>query len=201
MRIIDEKGRFLNFMNIFDLLFIILIFCMMIPAGLFYYHHRAHKQPGEAPQQYSHVYKYAKAQAYLIQGVADRLKKGDRLLDSDGNALWEIDSVSNRPAVVGTAPKKPDAKISTSASHTKSYSLARNGGVIKSLGEAYDREEPETVEISSLRNMEISLKLWCRIEKDGSLIICKDGTRLLAGTTLQLSTNSYNIIVTISDVA
>ncbi len=200
MRFIDDKGKIFGLINIFDLLFIILIFAVIIPGAAFQYRHFK-DQKVEEEQKYRHIYKYVKAKAYLMPEVADRIKKGDRLLDEDGNVLLEVDNmIANKPVFLGAVAEKSDVGSRLSGVEKKSYSLnvPQSDGAIF-LGESFDVIK-DGIELSSIRRVEISLKIWCIVERDGAFIIIKGKLPLLIGRNITLVTKEYIASFTITHI-
>jgi hypothetical protein len=196
MRFIDEKGRVFGLVNMLDLAVIILIIAMMIPVAIY----RRNRQTDRL--RYRHVYMYVKAKAYLMKDVADRIKKGDKTTNLNNDTLIEVASViSNKPAELDAVALSDIALPRMPAVERRSYAL----NIPQSRGCVFLGEVAEPlkggIELSSLRLVELSLKLLCRFDRDGTLMIAqRDNLFFLEGVNVDLATERYSATFTITDI-
>jgi len=151
---------------------------------------------------YRHLYKDIRARAFLINEVAGRIKKGDHLLDSSGNLLWQItDIISDEPAVLDLAGRSDDALVVVEAQKRSDYSVS-NEEIAFSLGSTSDFVG-DKVKLPYLRRVTIALKLLCRVEKDGAVSITPPelgNTVLRVGETIRLAYKGYSASFAITDI-
>ena len=204
MRLIDEKGRIFGWINIFDLLAILLIVGMVIPGVVF--QHRRHKgdrtnKPFEKKEdvlKYSHVYKYAKARAFVMHEVANRIKKGDMMLSGDGRVRWQIaDIISIKPAVLTAEKETNRLKTNISTSSRVDYTLGVSNRSVP-LGAALD-VITDAMPLASLRDVEVLIKVQCRVERDGSFRTL-DNMLLLPSAELQFIQRDYIAAFIITEI-
>lgn len=205
MRLIDGKGKIFGLINIFDFLFIALILALLFTSSIFYYNRykdkRGHLKKIEKTS-YRHIYKYVKAKSYLISEVADRVKKGESFFDSKGNIIWEVvDIVSNNPACLGTMTVEDNNVQSELVVDKKqSYYLKvfdSNRNI--SLGHSMDILKGK-IKLSSFRRVEISLKLLCKVERDGKVKVVVNSSSLAIGRKIAIDTPKYYASFTITDI-
>ena len=197
MRFIDEKGRIFGLINIFDFLFITLIFVLLFTSTIFYYGRYKTKEE----INYRHIYKFAKAKAYLISDVADCIKEGDCRIDSNGEILLEVEGIiSNNPAFLEKVNKEIAADSKLHVGIKKSYAI----GVPQSRGAIFLGGFISTVkgriDLPSLREVELSLKVLCRTERNDALIMIVNSLPLNIGREIQISTPKYFASFTITDI-
>jgi len=204
VRLIDEKGRIFGWINIFDLLAILLIVGMVIPGVVF--QHRRHKgdrtnKPFEKKEdvlKYSHVYKYAKARAFVMHEVANRIKKGDMMLSGDGRVRWQIaDIISIKPAVLTAEKETNRLKTNISTSSRVDYTLGVSNRSVP-LGAALD-VITDAMPLASLRDVEVLIKVQCRVERDGSFRTL-DNMLLLPSAELQFIQRDYIAAFIITEI-
>lgn len=178
MRFIDDKGKILGVINVFDLLVIILILVMIVPGAVFRKKYYEKRQGFEGPYPYKHVYKTVRARGYIIPEVANLINAGDSKRNPNGEIVFEVIKVIyNKPVFYGNPGGTTLYRVSSPLPCPR------------------DGEEKDT----SFREIEIEMRLLCKVERTGAITIGVD-TPLSLGVSTNLDTEEYFVPFQITEI-
>lgn len=203
MSFIYKRNKLFGLVNIFDLLFIILILFLLAPqAAILYSRYRGKNITGE-PLPYRHIYKNAKAVTYAVSEVADRIRIGDAAWDRNGSIEAEIITIiSDTPAQFKAGPIEEDAGLMILSDEMIEYTAIGVTGEKENdipAGIALEKKEKK-VAISSIRRIEAELKILCKVERGDELTIAQQQKPFLNGQKFILKTGDYSTEFTITEI-
>ena len=201
MRFIDEKGRVLRGINIFDLIVLALLLIMVVSIIVFQVKRSRIDNAGKG-LRCNNIYRYVKAEAYLMSEVAAYVKKGERIVDDAGDMMVEIaDIVYNEPFFVETVKdSKTDEKLKVSVSEKKDYSISCAKPDTNLFVGASIRDIKDSVELPALRRVVVSLKVLCKVYSDNTIKLVRGDVPLRVGPNIDFSTNDYTARFTIIEI-